>query len=301
MGKIAFIFPGQGAQYPGMGASFYENSPEAKEVFEIADRIRPETSTLCFSGSAEDLQVTANTQPALFAVELAEAKALEKAGIKADVTAGFSLGELSALTYAGVFDLETGMALVSERGKLMQNAAEEVATSMVAVVRLENEKVEELCDGFEGVYPVNYNCPGQVSVAGLKDQMPAFSEAVKAAGGRAIPIKVSGGFHSPFMDSAAQAFVKELEGAQFQSPSIPVYSNFAGTVYPEDMKETLAKQINHPVRWQKIIEKMIDDGVDTFIEVGPGKTLSGFVGKINKEVKCYTVSEFADMENIVQE
>ena len=202
MGRIAFVFPGQGAQYSGMGKELAELSPAAAGVFRMADAIRPGTSDQCFGGSEELLRETKITQPCMFTVELAAAAALSEAGVNADMVAGFSLGELAALTYAKVVDESTTFSLVCRRGELMQEAAQQVSASMAAVVRLDNKTIESICGQFEGVYPVNYNCPGQVTVAGLSEKMAEFSAAVKAAGGRAIPLKVSGGFHSPFMAKA---------------------------------------------------------------------------------------------------
>ena len=222
MGKIAFVFAGQGAQHPGMGQELAEISPAAAEVFQKLDALRPGTSAQCFSGTDEELKETKNTQPCMFAVELAAAAALTEAGIKADKAAGFSLGEIGALTYTGAVDLETGFHLVCRRGELMQAAAEEQPTAMAAVLKLPNEKVEELCGQFPETYPVNYNCPGQVSVACAKEQLAPFSAAVKAAGGRALPLKVRGGFHSPFMASAAEGFAQVLADCQVEEPKIPL-------------------------------------------------------------------------------
>ena len=280
MGKIAFVFAGQGAQYPGMGQELAQCSRAAAEIFQKVDALRPGTSEQCFSGTAEELKETKNTQPCLFAVELAAAAALAEGGLKADMAAGFSLGEIGALTYTGAVDLATGFHLVCRRGELMQAAAEEQPTAMAAVLKLSNEAVEGLCAQFDQVYPVNYNCPGQVSVACAQEQLAPFSAAVKAAGGRALPLKVRGGFHSPFMASAARGF--------------------AG-VYAGDPKELLARQIASPVRWETIVENMIAAGADTFLELGPGQTLCGLIGKIDKRVKTYPLSTREDLEKILRE
>lgn len=301
MGKVAFVFPGQGAQHPGMGKDLAENSPAAAEVFRMADAIRPGTSEQCFRGSAEELTETKTTQPCMVAVELAAAAALRSAGVKADMAAGFSLGELSALSYTQVVDNSTSFALVCRRGQLMQEAAEKCDTSMAAVVKLQSETVEALCSQFEGVYPVNYNCPGQVTVAGLKSQMPAFSAAVKAAGGRALPLKVSGGFHSPFMAEAAEAFGQALEQAAFSESAIPLYSNVTGTVYDGDPRGLLRQQICSPVRWETIIRNMIAAGTDTFIEVGPGNVLQGLIKKIDPNVRVFGVSDAETLNNTIRE
>lgn len=245
MGKIAFVFAGQGAQHPGMGQELAEISPAAAEVFQKLDALRPGTSAQCFSGTDEELKETKNTQPCMFAVELAAAAALTEAGIKADKAAGFSLGEIGALTYTGAVDLETGFHLVCRRGELMQAAAEEQPTAMAAVLKLPNEAVEELCGQFPETYPVNYNCPGQVSVACAKEQLAPFSAAVKAAGAGAA-------FESPgrvplsFMASAAEGFAQVLADCQVEEPKIPLYSNRTGAVYSGNAKELLAQQIASP-------------------------------------------------------
>ena len=300
MGRIAFLFAGQGAQVPGMGQSFFDGSAAAREVFETADRLRPGTSNQCFNGTADELKETKNTQPCLLTVELATARALEEAGVKADVTAGFSLGELSALTYARAMDLESGISLVMKRGALMQEASEQQDTAMAAVLKLSNEDVEKVCSQFEHMYPVNYNCPGQVSVSGAADEMAAFTAAVKEAGGRAIPLKVSGAFHSPYMAEAAEQFAKELSAHAFAEPAIPVYSNFTGAIYEGGIFETLSKQIDHPVKWEMIIRSMIEAGVDTFLELGPGTTLTGFMKKIDPSVKAFSIAEFADIQTAIE-
>ena len=301
MGQIAFVFAGQGAQHPGMGRELAEVSPAAAEVFRKLDALRPGTSDQCFSGTEEALKETKNTQPCLFAVERAAAAALTEAGVRADRAAGFSLGEIAALTYSGAVDLETGFHQVCRRGELMQAAAEQQPTAMAAVLKLPNEKVEELCGAFNRVYPVNYNCPGQVSVACAKEQLAPFSAAVKAAGGRALPLKVRGGFHSPFMASAAEGFANVLADCRVGAPKLPLYSNCTGAVYQGETKALLARQIASPVRWEAIVRDMIAAGVDTFVELGPGSTLCGLIQKIDKTVKTYPLATKEDLEKVVQE
>ena len=301
MGKVAFVFAGQGAQFPGMGQELAQCSPAAAQVFQQLDALRPGTSQQCFSGTEAELKETRNTQPCMFAVELAAAAALEEKGLRADLAAGFSLGEIGALTYTGAVDLETGFHLVCRRGELMQQAAEAQPTAMAAVLKLENAAVEALCAQFPETYPVNYNCPGQVSVACAKEQLAPFSAAVQAAGGRALPLKVAGGFHSPFMASAAQGFAQVLADCQVGQPKLPLYSNKTGAVYDGDPKELLAQQIVSPVRWETIVRNMIAAGADTFIELGPGKTLCGLIAKTDQTVKTYALSTQADLEQIVKE
>ena len=225
MGKIAFVFSGQGDQYPGMGKDLAEKYPAAAEVYEMCNRLRPGTAAQCFDGTEEELMETKNTQPCLFATELAAAAVLMDKGVLPDAAAGFSLGEMAAATVSGLFDNETGFRLVCKRGELMQREAERSDTSMAAVVKLTPERVRELCAGYPDVYPVNFNAPGQVTVSGLSGQLPDFFAEVKAAGGRAIPLKVKGAFHSPFMDNAAEAFAEELAHAVIREGSIPLYSD----------------------------------------------------------------------------
>ncbi len=291
MGKVAFVFSGQGDQHPGMGKALAEQYPAAAAVFALCDSIRPGTSAQCFEGTEEELKETRNTQPCLFAVELAAAAVLREAGIVPAAVAGFSLGEVVACTVAGKVDGETGFRLVCKRGELMQQAAEEHDTAMAAVVRLSREQVEAVCREFSGVYPVNFNCPGQITVAGLAEQMADFSAAVKAAGGRALPLKVKGGFHSPFMEGAAAAFGEVLAQVEFQQGDITLYSNVTAQPYTDDAAGLLSRQICSPVRWEDTIRNMIADGIDTFIEIGPGKTLTNMIGKIDSGVKAYSLSD----------
>lgn len=293
MGRIAFVFSGQGDQFSGMGKDLYEQYTVAKEVFDLCDTIRPETSVQCFNGTEEELKETKNTQPGLFAMELAAASVLVEHGIKPEAVAGFSLGEVVAAVFSGIVDRETGFRLVCRRGELMQSAAEAQDTSMAAVVKLDNETVKALCAKYSAVYPVNFNCPGQVSVAGLTREMADFSADVKEAGGRALPIKVKGGFHSPFMNEASARFAEELSKVTFYKSDVILYSNKTANPYDENAAELLSEQIKSPVLWEETIRNMIASGVDTFIEIGPGKTLTNMTKKIDAEVKVYSVSELA--------
>lgn len=291
MGKVAFVFSGQGDQYPGMGKELAEKYPVAAAVHEMCDRIRPGTSQQCFTGTAEKLMETANTQPCLFAMELAAAAVLMEKGIQPDAVAGFSLGEVVAATVAGVFDNEAGFRLVCRRGQLMQAAAEQFDTAMAAVVKLTPEQVQAVCSKYSDIYPVNFNCPGNITVSGLASQMPAFFADVKAAGGRAIPLKVRGAFHSPFMNNAAKAFGEELAEADIRERTIPLYSNMTGEPYTDDVVGLLSGQICNPVQWEKLIRNMIADGIDTFIEIGPGRTLANMIKKIDPTVTVRTGME----------
>ena len=297
MGKIAFVFAGQGAQSPGMGKDVYDAVPAAREVFAKADAVRPETSAQCFEADAAELMQTKNTQPCVFTVDLAMAAALEAEGIHADMTAGYSLGELAALTYAGAMTIEEGTRVVSERGRLMQIASEAHETGMAAVLKLPDDKVEEICSKYPDLYPVNYNSDGQVSVAGDKEQLVKMRDDVKAERGLAKILDVSGAFHSPYMNQAAEDFSKFLEGAEIGEVKIPVYSNRTALAYEGDYKQLLVEQIINPVYWKKLVRNMIDEGVDTFIELGPGQALTSMITRISKDVKMYRVS---DMETLQQ-
>ena len=292
MGKIAFVFSGQGDQFSGMGKNLADKYPSAKSVFDMCDGIRPGTSEQCFNGTEEELKETKNTQPCLFAMELAAANVLFDKGVRPEALAGFSLGEVTAATAAGIFDNETGFRLVCKRGELMQTEAEKFDTSMAAVVKLTPEQIQDVCAKYSDVYPVNFNCPGQITVSGLASQMKDFSADVKAAGGRALPLKLKGAFHSPFMNAASEAFRVELENAKINKGNITLYSDLTSMPYTDDVAELLSKQICSPVLWEKIVRNMIADGFDTFIEIGPGRTLTNMIKKISADVKAQTVEEY---------
>lgn len=292
MGKIAFVFSGQGDQYPGMGKELAERYPAAAQVYALCDRLRPGTSAQCFNGTEEELKETQNTQPCLFAMELAAASVLQETGVIPSAVAGFSLGEVVAATVSGLLDREAGFTLVCKRGMLMQREAEVLDTAMAAVVKLTAEQVQTICDRFTEVYPVNFNCPGQITVSGLSSQMAGVFAAVKAAGGRAIPLKVRGAFHSPFMKAAADAFAEELAKVEIGEPTVPLYSNMTAAPYTGDAVGLLSRQICHPVQWEALIRRMVADGIDTFIEIGPGKTLTNMIPKIHAEVRAVSVSEY---------
>ena len=296
MAKVAFVFSGQGDQYPGMGADLAQTSEAAEKIFAVCDEIRPGTSAMCFGGSAEDLRVTSNTQPCLYAMELAAAEALAERGLQADCVAGFSLGEVAAAAFAGYYSVQVGFRLVMRRGELMQACADRVRTSMIAVLKLSSEKVEELAGHFGQVYPVNYNCPGQISVAGQADQMRKFMAEVRENGGRAVPLKVAGAFHSPFMEGAREPFASAIDEELEKSPigAIPLYSDVTAQPYGENVTELLSSQLCNPVRWEQLVRNMMESGVDTFVEIGPGRTLTNMIHRISADVKAVPYREMLE-------
>ena len=289
MSKIAFVFSGQGAQAPGMGKELYDCSPAAKAVFDLADSIRPGTSQQCFEGTQEELNVTINTQPCLFACDLAAAKAAQERGIQPDCAAGFSLGEAAAVAFSGMLTEAEAFSMVCKRAELMNEAAQKNPGAMAAVMKLSPQQVETLCGPIENAWPVNYNSPKQTVVAASADTIDQVVEAASAQRGRAVKLAVSGAFHSPLMHSAADGLREYLASVSLREERLPVYANLTAEPYGEDKKETMAAQCENPVQWQKTIENMIANGVDTFIEVGVGKTLAGLIKKINPEVTVYQI------------
>ena len=299
MAKIGIIFPGQGAQYPGMGEKLYEAYHEIRELYENAEKIFPGITEISFHGTADDLKKTENTQPALYLAELSAALILKKNGIEASALAGFSLGEIPALSFGGAFDYIEGFRIVCKRGEFM-SADPGVETAMAAVLKLDGETVEKICASHSGLYPVNYNCPGQITVSGTKEALNDAKAEFTEAGGRVIPLAVSGAFHSPFMDKASEEFGAFLNTCDIKSPVTTVYANRNAAPY-ENVVETMQAQINHPVLWEKTVRAMAESAIDTFIEVGPGQTLSKFVQKTVPGAKTYHAETPEEIEKIVSE
>jgi [acyl-carrier-protein] S-malonyltransferase len=293
----AYIFPGQGAQYSGMGLDLYENSPLAKELFEQANTILGfKITDTMFKGSAEDLKETKVTQPAIFLHSVILAKTLG-ANFKPDMVAGHSLGEFSALVANGTLSFEDGLRLVSQRAIAMQKACELQPSTMAAVLGLDDDVVEKICATTDGVVvPANYNCPGQLVISGEVEAINKACEALKKEGARrALVLPVGGAFHSPLMEPAREELAAAIENTTFSKPNCPIYQNVtANAVIDENaIKTNLMSQLTAPVRWTQSVQQMIADGATLFTEVGPGKVLQGLVKKINRDVE--TVS--ATLEN----
>lgn len=304
MGKIAFVFPGQGAQVTGMGKDFFEQYDEAKEVFEIASKASGlEVDKLCFTEN-DQLNITEYTQIAMLACEVAILKVCEKKGLLADCCAGLSLGEYGALAAANVMDLSDLFYLIRQRGIYMQKAYPE-GGAMTAVLGAEQSLVEDICKNTEGIVSVaNYNCPGQIVITGEKEAVDAAAAKLAEAGAkRCISLNVSGPFHCELLNSAKEKLADCLESIEVRNPQIPYYCNVEAVKVTDNtrIKELLANQVVDSVRWQQCVEQMLADGVDTFIEIGPGKTLSGFMKKINKEVKSYNIATVEALEGVLEE
>ena len=285
----AYIFPGQGAQFSGMGLDLYENSPTAQQLFEKANSILGFSITdIMFEGSAEDLKQTKVTQPAIFLHSVILAKTLGET-FKPDMVAGHSLGEFSALVAAGALTFEDGLSLVSQRAQAMQKACEIKPSTMAAVLGLEDDVVEKICEDTEGVVvAANYNCPGQLVISGEVEAINRACEAMKEAGARrALVLPVGGAFHSPMMEPAREELAAAIENTTFSKPNCPIYQNVtASAITDEDeIKVNLISQLTAPVRWTQSVQQMIEDGAKHFTEVGPGKVLQGLVRKINREAE----------------
>lgn len=303
MGKTAFIFPGQGSQYIGMGKDFYENIPVCRSVYETASRAAElDVPFLCFEEN-DKLNITEYTQIAMLATEVAILRALEERGIRADVTAGLSLGEYGALAVSGVMSDEDLFRLIRKRGIYMQEAVPK-GGAMTAVLGLDTDTIEKICNETEGIVSIaNYNCPGQTVITGEEAAVQAAAEKLSASGAkRCVALKVSGPFHSPMLAGAGERLGRELKNITLQEMKVPYLANVTADYVKEtaQIKELLAKQVASSVRWQQSVERMIEDGVTTFVEIGPGRTLAGFLRKINRDVRVINVEKLEDLENAVQ-
>lgn len=303
MSRIAFIFPGQGAQTCGMGKDFYEQTETGKRVFDKASELLGfSMPQLCFEQN-DRLDITEYTQAAMVTTSIAMMEVLVERGIKPDVAAGLSLGEYCALAASGVMRAEDAIRTVRQRGILMQEAVPVGEGAMAAVLALDASTIEAVTGAMEGVWIANYNCPGQIVISGKKAAVEEACEELKAAGAkRALMLNVSGPFHSGMLAEAGGKLAKVLEGVEIHTPRIPYVANvnaeFVTTAEP--VKELLTRQVSSSVRWQQSVEAMIADGVDTFIEIGPGRTLAGFMKKISREVRTLNVEKLEDIDKVVE-
>ena len=303
MSRIAFIYPGQGAQVCGMGQDFYEQTETGKKVFDLATEILgfslPE---LCFEKN-DRLDITEYTQAAMVTTSIAMTKVLEENGVKPDVTAGLSLGEYCALYAAGVMSEKDEIATVRQRGILMQEAVPVGQGAMAAVLAMDASAIEEVIADIDGVQIANYNCPGQIVISGKKEAVETACEKLKEAGAkRTIMLNVSGPFHSKMLTGAGEKLGEVLASVEVHKPQIPYVANVTAAYVTEadEVKPLLTKQVSSSVRWQQSVETMLADGVDTFIEIGPGKTLAGFMRKIDRSAKVYNVEKLEDVQKVVE-
>ncbi|MDD4080774.1 MAG: ACP S-malonyltransferase [Eubacteriales bacterium] len=281
MARVAIVFPGQGAQQPGMGQALYEASPEARALMDRAEGMMPGLLETCFGGPMERLTRTDIAQPALYMVESALAEALLAEGVRGQAAAGFSLGEWPACRYAGIMGFEAGFELVRQRGAFMQACAQESPGGMAAVLRLSADQLNELLKRHPELRAVNFNAPGQTVVAGPIPALEAFEQDLRGQGLRSMRLNVAGAFHSPLMEKAAGQLSRALHDTPLNSPEIPVYSNLTALPYAADTaRDWLPRQLASPVRWEESIRNMGEAGYDTFLELGPGRVLSGLIGKI---------------------
>ncbi|MCI6552728.1 MAG: ACP S-malonyltransferase [Lachnospiraceae bacterium] len=303
MSKTAFVFPGQGAQYVGMGMDFCQGFPEAREIFELAGRAAGLDMVRLISEEEEKLNLTEYTQIAMLAVETAIWKVLEGKGLRADVAAGLSLGEYGALAVSGVMTLEDLFRVIRKRGIYMQEACP-TGGAMTAVLGAEVSLVEAVCEEIEGTVSIaNYNCPGQIVITGEERAVHEAAERLSEKGARrCIPLKVSGPFHSLLLKGAGERLRRELDRVEIFAPSIPYISNVNADYVREreGIRDLLEQQVASPVRFWQSIERMIADGVDSFVEIGPGKTLSGFIRKISRDVRVCNVEKTSDLEQVME-
>ena len=304
MSRIAFLYPGQGAQEAGMAKDFYENSPEARELFDQASELLDlDLRKLCFEEN-DLLDKTEYTQAAMVAACLAITGELKKKGLHPDMTAGLSLGEYCAIAAAGGMSDMDAVCTVRARGIFMEHAAPEGTGAMSAILGMENSSVEKVIQEIEGAYIANYNCPGQIVITGEKEAVERAGKALKEAGARRVlPLKVSGPFHSPMMENAGEKLKKVLEEVALKKPSVPYVTNVTAELVTEKepIRELLVKQVSSPVCWEQSIRNMIAEGVDTFVEIGPGKTLSSFMKKTDRNVTMYRVGTWEEAETVCSE
>ena len=304
MSKIAFIYPGQGAQVCGMGQDFYEQTEIGKQVFDLATEILGfSVPELCFTKN-DRLDITEYTQAAMVTTSIAMTKVLEEKGVKPDVAAGLSLGEYCALYAAGAMTEKDAIATVRQRGIHMQEAVPVGQGAMAAILAMDASAIEEVISGIDGVQIANYNCPGQIVISGKKEAVETACEKLKEAGAkRAIMLNVSGPFHSRMLTGAGEKLGEVLEQVEIHPLSIPYVANVTAEYVTDaaDVKPLLMKQVSSSVRWEQSVRAMLADGVDTFIEIGPGKTLAGFMKKIDRTVKVLNIEKLEDVDKVVEE